>query len=321
MDKLLKKIVDNIEYNAADSIIFETHDKKSVEIKKDNFHDIIEKNTEKTIAFIDGGNLEIIKSPSLSLFFNRIYYTIYKSNKRIKNKVIEFYTLITAVNKEDMIFYKTEYLFTKNNLEIKEYLFDSFDKSLTTGNRRAPISLIGNIIRRFAELILAKEIPADFVVIDGSLKPKYVYEKEIIETLKNKSMYGLSKTTNLLTKNGNSVGAYLINSTEQKTWYYKVDTLLFFLKLHPKTNYVFKFETFNENNFGEVLTLLKKNSKDAIFLGYPYGLIEADKFARVSLKEQEMLRLQLQMKLKKDYEKILPLLNSLNAHDILDNIS
>ena len=50
------------------------------------------------------------------------------------------------------------------------------------------------------------------------------------------------------------------------------------------------------------------------------GLIEADKFARVSKKEKEILQLQLMTKFKKNLAHLTPDLSSLDAHDILDNI-
>ena len=316
MKEIITKILKNIDIKEDDFLLFNDQ-RKPIELKKDNFYDIQDSKSDKKIAFIDGGNLEVIKSPSLSLFFNRIYYTIYQNNKRIKNNIYEFYTLITTINKNDKLYFKTEYFFTKNKFSIESYEFDSFDSSLTSGNKRANISLIGNIIRRFAELIIANEIKSDFVIIDGSLEPTYCFEEELTNKLKN-SVYGLSKTTELLTKNGSSISAYLTNSTTKKTWYYKVNDNLNFVKLHPKSKYIFRFESFS--NINEVLSLLKENSIDPIFLGYPYGLIEADRFGRVSNKEKEILQLQLQIKFKKDYEKILPFLNSLNAHEILDSV-
>ena len=317
MDNIIKRILDNIKTEEQDSILSET-DNTFVHINKINFHDISTKKSNKKIAFIDGGNLEIIKSPSLSLFFNRIYYTIYQNNKRIKNRTFEFYTLITTVNKNNNLYYKTEYFFIKNKIALKNYEFDSFDKTLTTGKTRLSISVIGNVIRRFAELSVIKEITADFIVLDGSLETKYTYEDELIKNVP-KNVYGLSKTSTLLTKKGNSVSTYLLKLTDKKEWHYKVNPKLYFVKLNNKSKHVFRFETFLEN-VEEIIFLLKENSKDPIFIGYPYGLIEADKFARVSKKEKERLQLQLMTKFKKNLTKIGPFISALDAHDILDNI-
>lgn len=328
MDDIIKRILENIKTVEQDAILFETDDTISVPINKDNFHTILSTTSDKKLCFIDGGNLEIIKSPSLSLFFNRIYYTIYQNNKRIQNQIFEFYTLITTLNKKNRIFYKTEYFFTKNKFPIKNYEFDSFDNTLTTGKTRASISIIGNVLRRFAELSIVNEITdVDIMILDGSLETKYTYEDDLMNNIfNNKSIIcGLSKTTNLLTKNGCSVSAYLAKLTDKKLWYYDVQKQeipkLFFVKLHNKSKHIFRFEMFqNVQNINEVLSLLKDNSKDPIFLGYPYGLIESDKFARVSKKEKEILQLQLMAKFKKNLDDLQPFLTALNAHEILDNI-
>ena len=329
MDDIIKRILENIKTVEQDSILFETDNDISIQIKKDNFHNILSGTSNEKICFIDGGNLELIKSPSISLFFNRIYYTIYQNNKRIQNKMFEFYTLITTQNKKNRIFYKTECFFTKNKLVLENYEFDSFDKTLVTGNTRASISLIGNIIRRFAELSIINEITdVDIIILDGSLETNYTYEDEIMNKIFHDEIIicGLSKTTNLLTKNGNSVSAHLTKLTDKKEWYYDVqkkeNPKLFFVKLHDKSKHVFRFEILRkyEQNINDVLTLLKNNSKDPIFFGYPYALIEADKFARVSKKEKEILQLQLMTKFKKNLNDLAPYLSSLNAHEILDNI-
>ena len=39
-------------------------------------------NTNKSLIFFDGGSAELIKSPSLSVFYNRVYYAIYKNKSR-----------------------------------------------------------------------------------------------------------------------------------------------------------------------------------------------------------------------------------------------
>ena len=69
----------------------------------------------------------------------------------------------------------------------------------------------------------------------------------------------------------------------------------------------------------EAINELTGNCTDPIFIGYPYGLIEADKVARISNNEKESLKTMFLIKLKsKNIEKYL---NSANAHEILDRIS
>ena len=62
------------------------------------------------------------------------------------------------------------------------------------------------------------------------------------------------------------------------------------------------------------------NCKDAVFLGYPYGLIEADKNARISNQEKGMLLTLFSAKFGKDWEKIKDSISNVDAHEILNNI-
>ncbi len=56
---------------------------KRVKIDKNNFHSITDSSSDKKVAFIDGGNTEIIGAANLSLQFVRVYYTIYKKIKEL----------------------------------------------------------------------------------------------------------------------------------------------------------------------------------------------------------------------------------------------
>ena len=65
---------------------------------------------------------------------------------------------------------------------------------------------------------------------------------------------------------------------------------------------------------------MANNCNDSVFIGYPYGLIEADKNARVSNNEKNMLLTLFSAKFGKDWEKIKESLSNLDAHEILDSI-
>ncbi len=72
---------------------------------------------------------------------------------------------------------------------------------------------------------------------------------------------------------------------------------------------------------GKVLGILAEASKDPVFIGYPYGLIEADKLARVSNEEAEFLKVRLISKAGKERSKIIGYMKTVDAHSILDNIA
>ncbi len=312
---------------------------KPIKITKDNFHKIKDTESNKKIAFIDGGNTEILKAPNFSLQVIRTYYSVYQKNKKIKSKKQEFYILINTINQENNIIYKTQFF----GLNKEEINFDSFDETIRQGKHRISISSIGNVIRRFTELETAKEIinelnKDDIILIDGDLKASITNEINYLDKLyqkaieKNITIAAISKTSELFTEKGNALIPILNEISPEKEWYYyplveiinkahKVDVIT--TKLNKNSRHIFKLEIFNQIKYNkdEILTLLKNNSKDPIFLGYPYGLIEADKFARISNKEKDYLKTIFLTKLGKDNEKIAHYLNTLNTHNILDSLS
>ena len=67
---------------------------------------------------------------------------------------------------------------------------------------------------------------------------------------------------------------------------------IFLSKFHQRSEYIFRFEIFNEQKekTKQVISELSRNSIDPLFLGYPYGLVIADEMARVSNNEAEYYR-------------------------------
>jgi len=198
------------------------------------------------------------------------------------------------------------------------------------------------VIRRFTELKIASELVNslennDIIIIDGDLKASFTNEVKYLDDLydkakeKNIIIAALAKTSRLFTDSGDSLITTLEEIAPENCWYYypvveisndKHKADIFIVKLHKKSNYIFKFEVYKnvKYNINGLLSLLKNNSNDPVFLGYPYGLVEADRFARVSNEEKEFLRTMIISKIGKDWSKIRKYINTLNAHDILDNI-
>src|SRR3989338_5980947 len=98
---------------------------KPVKASKDNFKEIKTANNKNKIAFIDAGNVEILSASNFSLQLIRLYYTIYRENKRIKAEKFEFYLLVNSLNEGGNIFYKTEIF--PVNFDIESFSFDSYD--------------------------------------------------------------------------------------------------------------------------------------------------------------------------------------------------
>ena len=274
----------------------------------------------------------------------RVYYTIYQNNRRINAKKQDFYAFAYAKDIDNELFYDVEFIENSNVLPDKnDLLLSSFDETIKQGIARASISNMSNIIRRFSELKTALNIidlldKNDIIIFDGSLQCTFTNEKKYMDKLyekasqKNIIICGISKTTTLMTDKGNSIANALSKFNIQGKWLYHPiveiksnghKAEMAFVKLHEKSKYIFRFELYKEQKekLSEVIGLLSTNCKDPVFIGYPYGLIEADKNARISNQEKDMLLTLFSTKFGKDWERIKESLSNIDAHEILDNIS
>ncbi len=339
IDKLLELI--NKKY-----ILKETYPKFSGEGYKPhktdikNFHEIKKSISNEKIAFVDAGNAEIIGSANFSLNLIRVGYMVYQNNKKIAAKKFEVFAFVKAINEDNEIYFKTTFFNLNSSLKFDEISFNSLDHTLMLGINRAEIRNVANALRRFAELKLAKYIAdnkiSDVIVLDGNLQCTTTNENNYLDDLydscnkNNVLLTALSKTTSLFTENGNLLSAVLSSISDLDSWFYypiadiKNDNHkaeMFFAKFHEKSKHIFRFEIFNEqkDKSKEIINELASNCYDPIFIGYPYGLVEADRIARVSNQEKESLKTMILVKLtNKNIEKYL---NAVNAHEILDKIS
>ena len=338
---LVKSNISNIKDN---HIQFSDSNYEPFNFDKNNFTEIKKSESKNKIAFIDGGSSEIIKSSNFSLNLIRLYYAVYQNNKRINAKKQDFYAFVYTKNIDNELFYDVEFIELNNNAlpNKQDLLLSSLDETIQQGIVRANISSVSNVIRRFSEIKTAINIidnlnNNDIIVLDGSLQCTFTNEKKYFEELykkateKNIIICGLSKTTTLMTDKGNSIsnalnkfnidGKWLYNPVvEIKSSNHKAE--MAFVKLHEKSKYVFRFEIYKDQKekINDVLNLVANNCNDSVFIGYPYGLIESDRNARVSTQEKEMMLTLFSTKFGKDWEKIKESLSSIDAHEILDSI-
>ncbi|HME86785.1 MAG TPA: hypothetical protein VKE88_00020, partial [Candidatus Nanoarchaeia archaeon] len=245
----------------------------------------------------------------------RVASVVFENNKRISQDRKEFFVLVTVVDKKFVVkTFGTDISF--------ECSID--DEHFKVGMSNGTPSSVVSAVRRFAELELASSLSADVIVLDGSLQLTYPFEADFFKKLSNKQVIGFCKTSSLLTKTGNSAIA-LMNLHSGRFLYSPVAELsdenykasLSFVRLHEHSNYVFKVDFLHDVDESAIGTLAA-NARDPVFLGYPYGLVLADKFARVSNDEADYMRTKFLSKIKND--DLIRYLNALNAHDVLDNI-
>ncbi len=325
-----------------DSVDFSHLGRSGFPFSVDNFHPLPVHFPAGDIAFIDGGNAEIIASSSLNLSFLRIFHSVYRDNKRVSFSKDEFFCLVSAYSSGGELFFHAKlfpYLssFLPSSFFDREFSFGSKDPLLTTRNSVLSISAIPSLVRRLAELSTALQIvgsmaPGASVVIDGSLEHKTADEKKLLDRLsslslsENISIAALSKTTSLLTSSGSSPLFLLDSRSPLPAWsYFPVvdipDFDLYFVKLHPASRYVFRLDAFHSGVFSDLLAHLVRNSSDPVFFGYPYGLVEADRFARVSNSEKEYLKTAFLAGSGSASKALDVLMRSSDAHSVLDHIS
>ncbi len=335
----------------------------AIELSSEYFAPLPKQQMERKIAFVDGGSAEIISAPNFAVGLNRLYFNLFNSDKRLEAKKlpqrIDFYTVCFAKQKNDKIFYETELVPLKKEWsaylpDVSDLKLDSLDRSIMTGQQRAPISRVLDIARLFGEwsfsrFVISEELDeGDVLVRDGTLQTvvtnENIYANKAYESALSKKVYfaALSKTSTLLTKTGQPLLSAINLLSEssplrEDAWYYypiveisdtNHQAEMFAVKLHKLSDYVFRFEVLknqvNKRNLGEValiISSLAKNSRDLCFPGYPYGLMDADKFARVSGTEKSSNQFQFKaITSGKVWKKISMFVKSSDAHEILNKL-
>jgi len=298
------------QYDENDNLIFNN---QLIPISKVNFISIPQKTENKTIGFIDGGQCEIITTGNFCLSFIRVYSQIFQNNFKKESLKYEFYLLTKAIWKNENLFYESKiYSEQEKIIDENDLLINSTDETIRTGIERAPITKVTNMARRFAELALAQKTKADIIIFDGTLQAMYKREEKYLLQL-NENIGAIAKSSSLFTTSGNNPTILLNKMGPTGCWLYRINNNSSFVKLHPLTKHIFRYEG-NTNNLSNLIN----NCSDALFLGYPYGLILADKMARVS--NQEKKSVMTRFLLDKENKEIISYLNSSNAHEILDRM-
>ena len=284
----------------------------------------------RKVAFIDGGNQEIAGAPNFSVQVNRMCFSVWMGNERATEKMIpkrlEFFSATYSSFRNDEIYYDTIVIPTDKEQAVflpndKDLSFHSCDRTVTVGSQRADIERVASITRRFSEWEFARHIvenelgPGDFIVMDGTLQTAYTNETKYLTNLyaaaekKGVIVAGISKTSTLFTDTGLSLLGAVNQLADEcnisREWHYPIaearskdhNVMILVIKLNVMADRVFRcevqrdqFKRLSELHLNEILTQLVKNSGDATFPGYPYGLVDADRFARVSYNDVEYYR-------------------------------
>lgn len=248
-----------------------------IKLSGKNFRPITTSDSDRTICYVDGGNVPIASAPNFVVELTRLHFCKFKGRERTRSnslpRRIEFYAVCCATAEGDRIKYETEFVpikdeWTKLLPNVSDLRFDSFDETLVLGKQRASIDRVADSARLFAEWnfathIIEKELEKDDILVrDGSLQTRVTNEAKYANRAYGAAMKkgvvfaGLSKTSSLFTTTGypllSSVSELAESSPlKDSSWYYhpivKIThpdhrAEMFAVKLHTVSDHVFRFE-------------------------------------------------------------------------------
>ncbi len=328
-------------------------------IEPSKFVEIKSVDNPRKIAFVDGGNGPLEESPNFTITVNRVCFSLFQGKNRVKpraNPRVQFFSIIMlnikTIDGKKTVSYDTR-LFSHRK-EDEKYFPDESD--LTSGVENTTVlygAELNSLGRRFAEWQLAIHVVdtelerGDIIVMDGTLQTgfkneiKYATKLYSLAMQKGVVVCGLSKTSSLITESGEPLLARIAEIAENvpyERWYVRVAKGLstenkgftLAVKLHAKSQFVFRFEIlqaqFDEMTHKEIDTVLASlvaNAQDIAMLGYPYGAIDADRFAQVRRNELNMYkgRVVSEMMHHPIWKRLQKYSASLGAHDILNKVS
>lgn len=309
----------------AGSVFFADQAITTFPITKEAFQRIDYVPSNRKIAFVDGGNLEIIGAPNFSVQFNRVFACVWKNNERenLKIPLVEFFSAIYSSFADGGISYETIIVPSKSEHTIflpdaLDLSFSSMDRSVMIGTQQADTTVVASIARNFAEWKFASIVAElldkdDIIVMDGSLQTNFKnegkYFSKLEETTQKREVLltSLAKTSKLFTTAGLSLlGSISEHADREKIdgeWYVPIfespkhHVYGVVVKLKGISDWVFRldlqrdqYKSLNKAEFNEILSVLCSNASDPVFPGYPFGSIVADQYSRVSENEVNYYR-------------------------------
>jgi len=359
LEDLFKILGEDLEECTTNELLI-SENENPIPLTNDSFKEIKESEASRKIAFVDGGDGILEEAPNFLITINRIYFSMFNGKKRIspstiKSRIEFFSSVVTKILKENnkiAVTYKTK-LFPYDDQD-RKLLPDEIDlESTTKGATILEAGRINSLSRKFAEWSFAKKIveeeleEGDIIVKDGTLqtgfKNETQYAKELYDIAMKKGVIvcGLTKASRLIELD---CAEPIISKVQQFSkklnlgkWYFEVgnlpgDDMGFNLitKFHQNSNHVFRFEILTEqynkmteSERNDVLASFANNSNDMAIIGYPYGFIDADRFAQVRKNELGMYKgiLISQMAKHPELEKLGLHSSSIKFHDKLNRVT
>ena len=232
---------------------------------------------------------------------------------------------------------------------------DLDESSEDVRDRGASRDLLLTIPRRMAEWAVAGSVidaelrAGDVLVMDGTLQPRSKRETKFVEPIckraiqKGVVLCGLAKTSTLMTTDNLPLIGRASDLAEAaglggRRWFVGVcdrataDDMgyTYIVRFHERSRYVFRFgvlggqrAAMSSAEVESVLSSIAANSSDISIPGYPYGAIDADRFAKVRNREASMHRNMLDAEIagRPGGDSITAQIRSMSMHQALNRVT
>ena len=258
------------------------------------------------IAFVDSG----IQEMSEGIFLLKCHAGIWEENKKIKGLHAELF--FRAHDSETHLLKSG----TTENREFSEGLAKSLDKE----------NILESIERNAIDFLIDHIGAGNLIVRDGSFDSP-IFEQVIEKSRKGQVLLmALSKSSSIKTNFGEPAVNYLYNlsrkfKNQDECWYYRIletqRANIAFVKLNSLSEFIFRLDIAGISGIDmkHAIQIIASGAIDPVFIGYPYGLIDADQNARVTNEISEFYKMKLRLEFGLDIR-----MKNENAHSILDKI-
>jgi hypothetical protein len=288
------------------------------------------------VAFVDGGQCEIFRSPAAELHRIRTAVVIISGNKMVSARQKEGFALATSKVENEKQRHIVEFFDSNLDCNLKIEL----DKQEHNAENDTGLSKAAGTARRLSEIAAAKwalhELPMiqdKILVLDGTLETFSDKELDELNSLidlaaeKKTIIAALAKTCTLLTDSGEplisaaariSTGkGYLLAAVGTSQHH---ESVVGIAKLNDSSKHLFRVESATESQLMKALSCLTSQSNDLTFPGYPYGLIMVDRFARISNADMDLTKQQIMATAGPKLRALMKQGMAMDAHSILDRM-
>ena len=330
-----------------------------IRIRPELFRGIRDVAENRRIAFVDGGNGALADSAGFWPSINRVYFCMFRGSERIKTRTeqrVEFVSCTTADADRrggGRMGYRTR-IYPAHPPSHAGRLPDERDMS---GVIAEPSTMdhdrMYSMPRRFAEWRMATAVvkdelrEGDMIVMDGSLQTahqkEHAYARELQDAARGAgvTLCGLAKTSRLYTRSGEPLiprVARMAGGVPHARWYVTAAKRMsrheygcvMVVRLSGASQRPYRldilrsqFEEMDDEHVNSVVASLAANATDLSMPGYPYGSIDADRFAKVRKSERAAYagRFLAETMRHPESEAICGRISALDTHEMLNGVA